>query len=169
MIFVTVGTQLPFDRLVRAVDAWAGARGRRDVVAQTGPQSYRPAHLEVRAFVGAGEVRGLVERCDLLVAHAGIGSILTALDLGKPVLVMPRRAQLGEHRNDHQIATVRNFAHLAQVRVVEDEKELPYAIDALLNREEQENEKSEGLASPELLGAVREFLGFQQGGAGHAA
>ena len=37
MIFVTVGTQLAFDRMIKAVDEWAGARGRTDVFAQVGP------------------------------------------------------------------------------------------------------------------------------------
>ena len=41
-----------------------------------------------------------------IVAHAGMGTILTALETGKRLLVMPRRAALGEHRNDHQLATV---------------------------------------------------------------
>ena len=43
MIFVTVGHQMPFDRLIAAVDAWAGARGRSDVFAQIGTTSLRPA------------------------------------------------------------------------------------------------------------------------------
>ena len=50
MIFVTVGTQLPFDRLIRAVDNWAKAAGRRDVFAQIGPASYRPLHIDSADF-----------------------------------------------------------------------------------------------------------------------
>jgi hypothetical protein len=41
MIFVTVGTQGQFDRLIRTVDEWADARGRTDLFAQTGPAVYR--------------------------------------------------------------------------------------------------------------------------------
>ncbi len=169
MIFVTVGTQLPFDRLIRSVDRWAGARGRRDVIAQTGPAGYRPAHLKVRHFVEAGEFRRLVEDCEVLVAHAGIGSILTALDFGKPVLVMPRRALLGEHRNEHQLATVRNIAHLAKVRIVGEEADLPHALDSLLALNATPGERSEGRASQELLGAVRAFLSGGEVGFSHAA
>jgi UDP-N-acetylglucosamine transferase subunit ALG13 len=169
MIFVTVGTQMPFDRLIRGVDRWARARGRRDVIAQTGPTGYRPAHLKVRPFVESGEFRQLVEDCEVMVAHAGIGSILTALDLGKRVLVMPRRALLGEHRNEHQLATVRNFAHLAQVRIVEEEADLPHALDTLLALNATPGERSEGRASQELLSAVRVFLSGGEVGISHEA
>ena len=60
-----------------------------------------------------------------------MGTILTALELGKPLLVMPRRAALGEHRNDHQLATVRRFAELGSVEVALDESELALKLDDL--------------------------------------
>ncbi len=45
-IFVTVGTELPFDRLVRAIDHWAGERGRgSEVFAQIGRTQFRPEHI----------------------------------------------------------------------------------------------------------------------------
>ena len=66
-----------------------------------------------------------------IVAHAGMGTILTALEMGKPLLVMPRRAALGEHRNDHQLATAHRFAELGRVNVAFDETELPLRLDEL--------------------------------------
>src|SRR3954470_10768842 len=45
VIFATVGTQLPFDRLVGAVDRWAATRGDRDVFAQVGARTLRPAAI----------------------------------------------------------------------------------------------------------------------------
>ena len=162
MIFVTVGTQLPFDRLVGSIDHWAADHQNHKVIAQIGPSNFRSDNIDCRAFVGADEFRSLVEDCDVLVAHAGIGSILTALDLGKPALVMPRRASLGEHRNEHQRATVQNFSHLSQLTVVEDESELPFALNKILKRGSQEMEKGQGIASSGLLTVVREFLQPQE-------
>ena len=60
-----------------------------------------------------------------------MGTILTALEIGKPLLVMPRRASLGEHRNEHQLATARRFADLGKLRVAFDETELAGELDAL--------------------------------------
>jgi UDP-N-acetylglucosamine transferase subunit ALG13 len=131
VIFVTVGTQLPFDRLIGAVDAWAGERQGHAVFAQSGPSHLASRHIESRRLISPAECRERMLRADAIVAHAGMGTILTALELGKPLLVMPRSAALGEHRNDHQLATARRFAELGSVSVAFDEHELPAKLDEL--------------------------------------
>jgi UDP-N-acetylglucosamine transferase subunit ALG13 len=106
VIFVTVGSSEPFDRLVRAVDEWAGLRGRSDVFAQIGHSDYQPKHIQCSKFLDPSEFRTRFNNAQFVVAHAGMGSIITALEIGKPIVVMPRRAHLGETRSDHQVATV---------------------------------------------------------------
>ena len=89
MIFVTVGTQLPFDRLVRAMDEWAARHHRNDVFAQIGPaNAYRPRHVQWSNFIPAPEFRRWMERADLVVSHAGMGTIISALELGAPILLI---------------------------------------------------------------------------------
>ncbi len=156
MIFVTVGTQLPFDRLVRAVDEWAGSRGRRDVIAQVGPGSYAAKNIEARPFMSPQECAEHMRKADAIVAHAGMGSIIGALELGKPILIMPRRAALGEHRNDHQLATVRRFAEREGVLVAMNEDELPDRLDAL--QAVGGAGKLSPYATAPLLEAVRAFI-----------
>lgn len=156
MIFVTVGTQLPFDRLVRAVDEWAGLRGRTDVFAQMGPSEYRPRFIESRPFISPEEHRRRMEGATAVVGHAGMGTIIGALELGKPVLVMPRRAGLGEQRNDHQLATAKRFSELKRVAVAWDESELPARLDELERLVVQERVGSS--ASETLIGALRRFI-----------
>ena len=124
MIFLTVGTQVPFDRLVSAVDRWAGEDPGRRVIAQIGPTSLRPRHFEWSDFISPADCRKRLREADLVVSHAGMGTILSALELGTPALVMPRRAALGEHRNDHQLATARRFAQIGGVTVAFDERQL---------------------------------------------
>ena len=131
MIFVTVGTQLPFDRLIATVDGWAGTRTANPVFAQIGPTEHRPRHIEYAGFISPAECRERMRAAKAVVAHAGMGTILGALEMGKPLLVMPRRAALGEHRNDHQLATARRFAELGSVSVAFDEDQLPAKLDAL--------------------------------------
>ena len=131
MIFVTVGTQLPFDRLVTAVDRWAGhAQPVSHVFAQIGPTDLQPSHIEWRDFIGPPECQRRMREADVIVAHAGMGTILSALELGKPLVVMPRRAALGEHRNEHQLATARWLAESGGVNVAFDERELAHKLDA---------------------------------------
>jgi exopolysaccharide biosynthesis glucuronosyltransferase PssE len=131
MIFVTIGTQVQFDRLIRAVDEWAGSRGRTDVFAQTGPSNYRAKHICAEPFIDPAEFRKRIEEASLVVAHAGMGSIITALELGKQIIVMPRKASLGEHRNDHQIATAKHFSEQGRIMVAFDQKELVDKLDQI--------------------------------------
>ena len=88
-----------------------------------------------------------------MIAHAGMGSIITALELGKQIIIMPRRASLGEHRNDHQVATAKQFAAQGRIEVALDETELADKLDQLhvLNRGECLGAE----ASPQLILTIR--------------
>ncbi len=156
MIFVCVGTQLAFDRLITAVDEWAGALPGREVFAQIGPTRLRPRHIEYARFLSPEECATRMHEARAIVAHAGIGTILGALEIGKPVLVMPRRAALGEQRNDHQLATAARFAELGQVSVAFDEAELPHRLDELDRMVAQPRISSS--APDEFVAALRSFI-----------
>ena len=156
MIFVTVGAQMPFDRMVQTVDRWAGERDRKDVFAQIGSTDWRPRHLEWTHSLDPSDFRERVSHAAALVAHAGMGSILTALDLGVPLLVMPRRADLRETRNDHQVATARRFRELGKLEVAFDADELFASLDRV--EELGASERISPHASPELLDALRRFI-----------
>jgi UDP-N-acetylglucosamine transferase subunit ALG13 len=156
MIFVTVGAQMAFDRLVRTVDCWAGKHGRNDVFAQVGQTSFRPANIRWTQFLNPEEHKRWYETAEVIVAHAGTGSILTALQLGKPILIMPRRASLHETRNDHQIATSEQFRCFDSVAVALDEEELMMQlskIDGLRGRQAIQPHASYG-----LLEAIGRFV-----------
>jgi UDP-N-acetylglucosamine transferase subunit ALG13 len=156
VIFVTVGAQMPFDRMCRAVDQWAAKRGRNDVFAQIGTTDWRPTAMRSTPMIEPAEFKSTVEKASVLVAHAGMGSILTALQYGKPILVMPRRGDLRETRNDHQIATAKRFLELGKVAVAFDEHDLERELDRL--GELAPSEKIGPWASPSLLAAVRSFV-----------
>lgn len=133
MIFLTVGTQLPFDRLTRSVDAWCEMHPDQRVfgqIAEPGPENYRPSHFEWAPFVEPAEFDRRFQEADLIIAHAGMGSIITALTLAKPILILPRRADLREQRNDHQLATASRFSTRPGVHAAADESE----VGSLLNR-----------------------------------
>ena len=156
MIFVTVGAQMPFDRLIEAVDRWAGERGRSDVFAQTGDGTYRPTHIGHVRHLEPQDFRARVVAADFIVAHAGMGSILTALELGKPILVMPRRGHLMETRNDHQVATAKRLLTQGKVTVAFDEAHLAEKLDNLERL--PTHRKISRHASPRLIEALRGFI-----------
>ena len=105
MIFVTVGSALPFDRLVRAMGVWAAAHPETELFAQIGRGEYEPQHMGFDRMVSPSEFKALNERAEIIVAHAGMGSVITASELGKPIVLLARHASLREHTTDHQIHT----------------------------------------------------------------
>ncbi len=166
MILVTVGTELPFDRLVRAVDAWAFATGRTDVFAQIGQTFWRPAHIRAVEFLPPAEFNRCFTQASAIVAHAGMGTILSALRFDKPILVMPRRAALGEQRNDHQMATARQLLALGKINVAFDEQELSERLQHLDTLPVRDHTGT--FASSSLIAAVRDFIARGQLEAEHA-
>lgn len=110
MIFVTVGHQTPFDRLVKSVDQWASSHPEVEVFAQIGDGVYEPRHFTFSRWLEPAEFRRHLTDASAVVAHAGTGTILQVLLLEKPLLVMPRRASFQETRNDHQLGTAEHFA-----------------------------------------------------------
>ena len=81
MIFVTVGTQLPFDRLVGTVDRWS-SRSREAVFAQIGPSQQSFKNIETVPFLTPEEASDRFAEASVIIAHAGMGTILTALTVG---------------------------------------------------------------------------------------
>ena len=128
MIFVTVGEQLPYDRLIRAVDSWA-EKSTLEVFAQIGRTSFRPQNIAFKDFLSQEEYKEKFLAAHLIVAHAGMGTIISAIEFRKPLLVMPRQALLGEVRSDHQFASARRFAALDYVLVALNEVELLQKLD----------------------------------------
>lgn len=130
-IFVTVGAQMPFDRLIGAVDAWAEAHPGHSVEAQIGESELRPAHLAWSRMLSPAELGRALDGADVIVGHAGTGTIFAALEREKPLLVMPRSAALGETRNDHQLATAARLGARLGVSVAWDEHELVARLTTL--------------------------------------
>ena len=156
MIFVTVGAQMPFDRLVRNVDAWSATRGGTGIFAQIGDTSWRPGHMEWTPQLSPCDYRQRLYEADAVVTHAGMGTILTALEFGKPVLVMPRRGDLLETRNDHQVGTAAAFAEAGLVAVAWNERQLPHALEHLQDIAAPTRAGSH--ASVRLLTALHRFI-----------
>ncbi|OGB04486.1 MAG: hypothetical protein A3E25_17950 [Burkholderiales bacterium RIFCSPHIGHO2_12_FULL_69_20] len=158
MIFVTVGSQMAFDRLIRAVDQWAAARiDRVDVLAQVGQGAYATKAIRTVHSLTPAQFRQACEDADVVVAHAGMGSVLTALELGRPIVLLPRRGELQETRNDHQLATARWLATRQGVLVAEHEDQLAGLIEkALVLRAAPMAISSQ--ASATLLGALDQFI-----------
>lgn len=132
MIFVTIGSMFPFDRMIQEMDAWAGARqggaAGEEILAQIGGGSYEPRHMTWVRRLERAEYAATVAECRLIIAHAGVGSVVTAGERGRPIVVLPRRGRLGEHTSDHQVETAGWLRGKPGVHVADDETELAARI-----------------------------------------
>ena len=129
MIFVTVGSQLPFDRMSLAVAEWARSRGREDLFFQNGVGGAVMEGFPSAPTLSLEEIARKFDEAAVVVAHAGTGSIIECLSRGKPIIIVPRASSLGETRNDHQFATAERFAERAGVFVARNEHELGPLLD----------------------------------------
>ena len=132
MIFLTVGTQFPFDRLVRAVDSIID-KGliSETLFAQIGESSYKPRNFESAACLEKGVFDDYMRQASGIIGHAGMGTITMALSNRKPLLVMPRLKRYHEVVNDHQLAIAKKFSELGHILAVYDAKDLPEGVRRL--------------------------------------
>lgn len=132
MIFLTVGTSFPFDRLVRAVDEAVAKKDIKEkIFAQVGKGGYRPKNFNSIEILDKIKFDEYFSRSSAIIAHAGMGTITMALEENKPILVMPRLKKFQELVNNHQLFTARRFEQLGHVLAVYEKKDLPYKLDGL--------------------------------------
>lgn len=151
MIFVTVGTnEAPFDRLVAAVAALPPGE---KLVVQTGSSNLRPAHATCHEYLPYERVLEHCRHARVVVTHAGVGSVMTAMSCGKRPIVVPRLARYGEAVDDHQLDWARRLIALELVTVVEDVGLLATALRRAAPPQ------SPGIAIEDRLGAeLRAYL-----------
>jgi len=155
MIFVTVGTQLPFERLIRAVDEIAPYLKGEKIIAQTNGGNYIAQNIECKSYFTADEFNTIISQSRMIISHAGTGSIISALTHKKPIIIMPRRASLKEHRNEHQLATAKKMEELKFVNVTYNEHQLQKLI---LTGEVKCLQELGDKASDSLISSLKHFI-----------
>lgn len=111
MIFAASGTTgFPFKRLLEAIEIISGSRLQEKIILQYNQPLDRifPRHVRVVKFVPIKSMNLLFSTADIILTHAGFGSVSQAIKLGKrPPIVFPRLSKFGEHIDDHQLAFAR--------------------------------------------------------------
>ncbi|MCR4335289.1 MAG: hypothetical protein NUV57_02010 [archaeon] len=104
LIFVTLGTHPQhFDRLLKKVDALVEqGKIKNKVFCQTGYSTYKPKSEYIK-FLTLDEFNKKLSQASIVITHAGEGNIGLCKNLGKKMIVIPRRKEFGEHTNDHQL------------------------------------------------------------------
>jgi UDP-N-acetylglucosamine--N-acetylmuramyl-(pentapeptide) pyrophosphoryl-undecaprenol N-acetylglucosamine transferase len=108
-LLVTLGTIEPyrFDALVDAV--LRAAPDGTEFVWQLGSTTRDDLPGEVHRELSAEDFARAARTADLVVTHAGVGTVMGLLDQRRPVLVVPRRRSRNEHVDDHQLQLTREL------------------------------------------------------------
>lgn len=155
MIFVTIGSMFPFDRLIREMDRWAETTGERDMLAQIGTGSYVPRHMRHVRKLSQPDFAQAMAGAEMIVAHAGMGTVITAGRLGRPLVLLPRRKDWGEHTTDHQIATANWLRGKPGIFVADGDADLPDAIAAARAADLSGAARLPPVADPAFTGRLR--------------
>ena len=135
MILVTLGTQdKSFSRLLDAVQAAIDNGDINDkVVVQAGYTRYQSNDMEIFDFIPIDEFETLIDECQVLITHAGVGSIVTALKKGKKIIACARLAKYDEHTNNHQLQIAETFDKSGYLIFLKDFNNLGKVLEKIKN------------------------------------
>jgi UDP-N-acetylglucosamine transferase subunit ALG13 len=159
-VFVTIGSQEPFARLLQLVDDLAPEFPGLSFTAQTtAGKPFAARHIETLNFIPPAEFSRYLAGADLVICHAGIGTILNVLELEKPLVVFPRQSRFHETRDDHQVATAHAFRRQGYLYVAENKEEMRAHLLSFESGVLKPCPRIRDGASPELIDSLASFIG----------
>jgi UDP-N-acetylglucosamine transferase subunit ALG13 len=112
-VVVTLGSMRhPMTRLVNQLNQVLPEDA--EIVWQLGhtPQLAGMRASRIERFITHDELTELMSDSDVVVAHAGVGSAIQAMSVGKAPILVPRRIEHGEHVDEHQEQIARRLSGL---------------------------------------------------------
>lgn len=107
MVLVTLGTQK--EQFKRLLDYIENSEISDEIIVQAGYTSYKSKKMKIFDFIPYEEMEKYIKKADYIITHAGTGSILMPLKLGKKVIACARLSKYGEHVDDHQLQIIDVF------------------------------------------------------------
>ncbi|MCI9434339.1 MAG: hypothetical protein HFI86_03555 [Bacilli bacterium] len=135
MILVTLGTQdKSFTRLLEAIQKQINLGNIKErVVVQAGCTKFDSNNMEMFDLIPMDDFDKLIEECDLLITHGGVGSIIAGLNKGKKVIAAARLKKYKEHVNDHQLQIIDNFSKKGYILKLDNFEKLDELLKEVVN------------------------------------
>lgn len=142
MVFVTVGNALQgFKRLLNGVDRMVaeGVFKGDEILIQSGNNArFHSLHGRQLDFMAMEHFVEAVQRADLVICHAGAGTLFHIFQSGKVPVVMPRRKLYGELVDDHQLELAEVLAAENRIVIAYEPEDLSSAIAEARRRRAEE-------------------------------
>lgn len=131
----------------------------REIVIQKGYSKYVPQNTKYFDFVPANTAMEYIQKSELVISHAGMGTIILSKQYGIPIIIFPRRKIHKEHVNDHQmeIAQVLEERRDVNLHVVYEEGHLEEKIVEVL-KYGRKPVPVENAGKNNLVRVIREFI-----------
>lgn len=157
MIFVVVGGGpfYGFNRLVEAMDRFA-EKSQDKVVIQKGCSTYEPKYAKAVDFLTFSKYLDLYKRADIIVGHAGAGTVLLSRILKKSLVIVPRSHKKNEIFDRHQIEMGQRLSEVPGIEVVFDASDLSGTISGLEVAKKVIFERKSGIANVNIR--IRNFV-----------
>ena len=122
MTLVTLGTQ--HQEFTRLLDYIENSNLKGEIIVQAGYTKYESKKMKIFDFISYDEMEKYIDKCDLVITHAGTGSIVMPLKKGKKVIACARLSKFGEHVDDHQVELVDVFYSEGYILKVDEDTSL---------------------------------------------
>lgn len=156
MILVLLGTQNnSFHRLLEEIQKNIdNGNIKEDVIVQKGYTKFESKDMTLYNQLPIGEIKKLVSKANLIIAHGGVGSIITSIEQRKKVIAVPRLKKYNEHVNDHQIDIIKSFDEMGYIIGIKDVSQLSEALERVKKFEPKEYVRNTG----NIIKIVEEFI-----------
>lgn len=130
MVLVMLGTQNnSFHRLLEEIDRLIENKViNEEVIVQKGYTKYESKNMKTIDFISRDELENLEKQAGYIITHGGVGSIVSSLEKGKKVIVVPRLHKYSEHVNDHQKEIIKKFNENKNIIGIQSVEELEDAV-----------------------------------------
>lgn len=122
MTLVTLGTQ--HQEFTRLLDYIENSNLKGEIIVQAGYTKYESKRMKIFDFISYDEMEMYIDKCDLVITHAGTGSIVMPLKKGKKVIACARLSKFGEHVDDHQVELVDVFYSEGYILKIDEDTSL---------------------------------------------
>tara|TARA_X000000950_G_C13845726_1_gene632240 strand:- start:301 stop:792 length:492 start_codon:yes stop_codon:yes gene_type:complete len=113
MIFITIGNEYRnFQRMNDLVIFLANKLPQEEFIFQYGHSEIEkqiPKNIKIHKFISRTEFKINLTNAKFVITHAGAGTLLQCFEKNIIPFVLPRRAELNEHLNNHQLDILNQF------------------------------------------------------------
>ena len=157
MILVMLGTQNnDFHRLLDEIEKnIENGNINEEVIVQAGFTKYKSDKMKIFSLTTKENLENLIKQADLIITHAGVGSIEMSLEQNKKVIAVPRLKKYGEHVNDHQKDIEKKLDEKGCLIGIDDVSKLGIALKKVKKFIPKKYEKSN---SDEIIYIIKTFI-----------